>query len=129
MKIRQGSISVSFIDPSRHRGEDLCAHGFGRYGCGEEFPVCFCIEVPGVEGEAVLLEDGGVPGAVHGVDVGGDEACFVIAVWGWVEGFLGVVAGGEGMRGSEGGAFEVEAEEGVGEEIVEGGPGAVPVVG
>lgn len=129
MQIRQRTIRIRFIDPSCYCSEDFCAHRFRRHGCGEEFPVCFCVEVAGVEGEAVALEDGGVPGALHGVDVGRDEACFVSGR-GWVEGFLGVVAGGgKGVGGGKGAAFEMEAEEGVGEEVVEGCPGAVPVVG
>lgn len=76
----------------------------------------------GIEGEAVSLEDGGVPGRLHGVDVMGDETFFGFGGGGG-EGGLGGRGGGDG-----GGGVEVEAEEGVCVEVIEGGPGAVPFV-
>lgn len=62
----------------------------------------------------------------------GDEAGCVGDVGVGVEGFLatiGRVEVGGGVDEGGAGAFEVEAEEGVGVEVVERGPGAVPVVG
>jgi hypothetical protein len=69
---------------------------------------------------------------LDGIDVVGDEPGCVAGGRVGVEGFLAVVGGVEvegGAGRGELGAVEVEAEEGVGVEVVEGGPGAVPVIG
>lgn len=62
---------------------------------------------------------GDEPGCVAGGRMGGKG--FLAVVWG-VE-----IAGGAGSGGL--GAIEVEAEERIGVKVVEGGPGAVPVIG
>ena len=84
-----------------------------------------------VERETVALADSVVPVGLHFVDVVGYEACSVrFFVLGWVQGNLLLVPDGTlGLGCSERGAFEVEAEERVDEEIVQRRPGAIPVVG
>ena len=79
-----------------------------------------------VKGEAVALEYGVVPIALEGVDGVRDEADLFGRLG---EGGLVVGAGAGGVGFGEGSAFEVEAEERVGEEVVQRRPGAVPVVG
>lgn len=94
-----------------------------------------------IERQAVALAHGVVPLALYFVDALWDEACavavvlmvavvFLRGVKGLLLLVLGSGVGGWGRRGGgEGGAFEMEAEEGVAEEVVEGRPRAVPVVG
>ena len=90
-----------------------------------------------VEGQAVALADSEVPIALELVDMAGDETSTAIVLgWAGLDRFLAAVVGElEGVRvegggcGGVGGVGEVEAEEGVGVEVVEGRPGAVPVVG
>ena len=89
-----------------------------------------------VEREPVALPHGVVPVALHFVDAAGDEAravsvFFVVVVLRWSKGLLLLLAvWGKGGRGSGGemSAFEMEAEKGVAEKVVECCPGAVPVV-
>jgi len=135
MEIRERAIRIRLIDPEGHRLKDLAAHRLATDGRDPELPVGLGVQVAAVEGEAVFLADCVVPVGLKLVDVVGDEAGFVagvvVAVAG-LDGFLGVVAGGGGGRSEAAAvaaAFEVEAEEGVGVEVVEGCPGAVPVVG
>ena len=130
MQIRHRAIGTGLVDPSGGRLQDLgpgCARGDGG---GEEFPVGFCIEMAGVEGETVPLSDKVVPAGLEGVDVEGDEAgCIRVRGRGRVKRPL--IARARGRIGCRGNwcALEVEAEEGIGVEVVQGGPGAVPVVG
>lgn len=134
MEIRKRTIGIRLIDPQRQGLEDLAAHRLAADGRDPELPVGLGVQVAAVEGEPIFLAHGVVPVRLELVDMVGDEAGFGAGVVVAVAGFkrlLGVMAGGggEGAGGGSAAAFEVEAEEGVCVEIVEGCPGAVPVVG
>lgn len=87
-----------------------------------------------VEGEAVALADGVVPVRLEFVDAVGDEAGGgvrvggVVVVAGVERGLVVVVVLGGGCGWGEGCSVEMEAEERVGVEVVEGCPGTVPVI-
>lgn len=130
MEIRKGAVGASLIEPLGHAFQNLGANGFGRDGRGEKFPVRFRVEVAAVEGQAVALADGVVPVRLDFVDMVGDEAGTVGAasVMARFQGFLVVMVFKGACRWRERCSLEVEAEQGVGVEVVEGCPRPIPVV-
>ncbi len=123
----------SLVDPKRHTLQDRTADFVTHHGGGEELPIGLGVQMSAVEREAVALTHDVIPVALHLVNALRHEAGLVAVVVtvAWFHRFLAVAgdAGSEGICICEGWFVEVEAEEGVGVEVVERCPGAVPVVG
>jgi hypothetical protein len=81
-----------------------------------------------IQRKAVLLYDGGIPTRLDAIYMLANETSRRVAATPRFQGFLRAIkCRGKGSRGRR--VVEVEAEERVGEEIVERRPGAIPVIG
>ncbi len=129
-QIRQGPIRLRLIHPLCRPFQDSGAGGRGSDGGGLEGPVGFRVEVAGVEGEAVGLEDGGVPGGLGGVDVVGDEIGVGGGLCGGSEGLLVLLGDIPGGRAGGGGGVPcgVEAEQSIRVERIQRRPAPEPVI-
>lgn len=125
VEIGERKVGDRLIDPFGDGFQDLAADVLAGNGHGEELPVGLGIQVPAVKWEAILLTHVVVPNRLSLVYMAGHEASLVRVRGMGMEGSL-FGAGRCVWRGIA--ALQMEAQQCIGVQIVDGRPRSVPVV-